>query len=89
METIRVTVDGIAVDVKRDTFSDFKTLGLFSKARKGDIVAIYDFTEAVFGSDQLEAILAKLPSTQLDVVFGFVNKCIEAAAKSQGEDAKN
>lgn len=88
MDPIRITVDGIAVKVNREVFADFRTLHALAKARKGDMFAVCDLTEALFG-DQLDDIVAKLPDTNIPTVFAFAVKCIEAAAEAQGENAKN
>ena len=80
---------GIEFDFHNEALSDFRTLGLFSRAQKGDITAIWDFAVCIFGEEQLGRILDALPSTDMESAMGFINGAVKAAAAQIGENPKN
>ena len=80
---------GIEFDFDNEALSDFRTLGLFSRMQKGDIIAAWDFAEKVFGKEGLEHVLDSLPKTDVASVSEFINGAVTAAAKQIGENPKN
>ena len=80
---------GVEFDLDQDALSDFRTLGLFSRMQKKDPTAAWDFAEKIFGTEQLDAILDKLPKTDVLSVIYFMYGAVKAAAAEVGENPKN
>lgn len=87
---IRVTVDGIDVEVARETLADdLDTLEMLSDVDGGNVLAMPRLLRHVFGEEQYARVKAALAGgdgrTSLTAMSDFLGKVFSAI----GEDAKN
>ena len=90
---LAIEVDGIPMSIDRNTFDDFRILGLAADYQDGDLTVLYKLAVAILGEEQLENVLKSVEETRghasIAYMGEFLGKLMQKAAEAVRGEAKN